>query len=416
MKKILMTAMLAGFISSTSQAADIPDFLDPADIMDAKFNCLTEEAKYSKEDQKYVDILWDETLQYLTSYAKALTNDTASHCINSDESIYETAGGVKRMCIMDRRDMKNLVKSIYQVINNPDKAKKCFGAREDVDWIYSPGGELEANSPVAKWLKRTTFAEFFDKKVTNLEVKKYGKTFTENFSKMVTGDEIKMPASFPTDISANSLPNLWAAAGWYPMYAEDSERNKRNFMNIRGGYAYAEIFGHWGLLRVDTINGRKVGAEIGMVTQSVDTFYPYHNHAIPEIYYTMREPACAKQLKNFAIREDNPMIKTVHEDDKTRVVAFDSSVSDEPAMWAPTSADKDSLAYFHQNTIHAFDIDGDCEAKPEERAMVTVWARSHAHDKRNDYGTTLLCESQSKPNTPANRGEVIECDLTKTKW
>ena len=32
-----------------------------------------------------------------------------------------------------------------------------------------------------------------------------------------------------------------------------------NFNNIRGGYAYAEILGHWGLLRINTING-SVGA------------------------------------------------------------------------------------------------------------------------------------------------------------
>lgn len=416
MHKVLLPAALAGLLSTSSLAADIPDFLDAADIEGATFTCLTEEAHYDAEGQKQVDVLWQETLQYLDAYAKALTNDTASHCLNSDESIYETAGGIKRMCIMDRRDMKNMVKSIYQVINNPDQAKKCFSAREDVDWIYSPGGELEANSPVAQWLKRKTFSEFFDTEVKNDKVREYGKKFTANFSKMVTGDEIKMPPSFPTDISANSLKNLWAAVGWVPLYAQDSERNKRNFLNVRGGYAYAEIFGHWGLLRVAEINGRKVGAEIGMVTQAVDTFYPYHNHAIPEVYYTMREPACVKQFKNFAIREDNPMIKTVKEDREKRVVSFDSGVKNEADMWAPTSAEKDNLVYFHENTIHAFYIDGDCEAKPEERAMVTVWARSNAHKKNNDYGTTLLCESQANPNTPAKRGEVIECDLSKTKW
>ena len=412
----IFVLLVSFLVPMRADCADVPDFLDVADIIDAEFTCLTDPAQYSKTDQKYVDILWDETLSYLRAYSKALTNDANSGCINSDSTIYETAGGIKRMCIMDRRDMKLMVKNIYQVINNPEKAKVCFSAREDVDWIYSPGGELEQNSPVAKWLKRTTFEEFFDKKVTNEAVKEYGRQFTKNFAKMVTGPDLKMPASFPYDISANSLPNLWAAVGWYPMYAEDSERNKRNFFNIRGGYAYAEVFGHWGLLRIDEINGEKVGAEVGMVTQSVNTFYPYHNHAISEIYYTMREPACVNQFKNFAIREDNELIKTIKEDDKQRVVSFDTGMVNEHMMWGSTSPTHDPLIYFHQNTIHAFDIDGSCEAKPEEKAMVTVWARSNAHDKRNDYGTTLLCESQAQPNTPAKHGEVIECDLTKTKW
>ncbi len=397
-------------------AAEIPDFLDKKDIVDAEFKCLQPPTNYSFEDQKYVDILWKETLTYLSAYAQALTNDAQTDCLNSDSTVYETAGGVKRMCIMDRRDMKNMVKNIYQVVNNPEKAKKCFGAREDVDWIYSPGGELEQNSPVAKWLKRTTFKEFFENKVTNPEVKAYGKKFTNNFYKMVTGPDIKMPDSFPYDISANSLPNLWASVGWFPMYAEDSQRNKRNFTNIRGGYAYAEVFGHWGLLRIDEINGKKVGAEVGMVAQAVDTFYPYHNHAISEIYYTMRQPACVNQFKNFAIREDNVLIKQVREDEKVRVVNFDTVMMNEHKMWSATSPQQDPLIYFHENTIHAFDIDGSCEAKPEEKAMVTVWARSNADDRRNDYGTTILCESKDHPDTPAKRGEVIECDLTKMKW
>ena len=410
-------ALIASLLMPMSLgAAEIPDFLDPADVIDAEFKCLTEPAAYSAEDQAYVDILWQETLLYLEAYAKALTNDAASGCINSDLAIYETAPDARRMCIMDPWDMKLMVKHIYQVINNPDKAKHCFSAREDVDWIYSPGGELERQSPVAKWLKRATFETFFEEKVTNEEVRAYGRKFTENFHKMVTGPDIKLPPSFPVDVSANALPNLWAAVGWYPMYAEDSERNKRNFLNIRGGYAYAEVFGHWGLLRIDEINGVAVGAEVGMVAQSVDTFCPYHNHAISEIYYTIREPACVNQFKNFAIREDNALIETVSETDKQRVIALDTGTMNEHKMWSSTTPDQDALVYFHQNTIHAFDIDGDCEANPEEKAMVTVWARSNAHDRRNDYGTTLLCESQAQPNTPAQRGEVIECDLTKTKW
>lgn len=406
------------FLSSLASinAGEIPSFLDKADIENAQFKCLGEVKKYDKEGQKHVDVLWDETLKYLKAYAVALTSAENSECFNSDEAVIDTTNGARKMCIMDRRDMKLMVKNIYQVINNPEKAKACFGPRQDVTWIYSPSKELEKSSPVAKWLKRTTFKEFFDKKVTNKDVQKLGETFTKNFHKMITGDEVKMPSAFPYDISANSLPNLWASAGWFPMYAQESKRNDKNFLNIRGGYAYAEIFGHWGLLRIDEINGQKVGAEVGMTVQSVDTLYPYHNHAISEMYYNMRVPACTKQFKSFAIKEDSKLLKTVKVDEKMRRVQFDAGHKDEHKMWAEGHADKDPLMYFHQNTIHAFDIEGDCEAKPHERAIVSVWARSNAHDKRNDYGTTLLCESAEKPGTPAHRGEMIQCDLTHTKW
>ncbi|WP_144211632.1 cupin domain-containing protein [Shewanella donghaensis] len=410
---LLISSLL---ISSSSLAADIPDFLDKKDINNAVFNCLGDAPKYEKEDQKFIDILWDETLTYLSAYATALTNDTTSGCLNSDEAIFDSTEGGQKMCIMDRRDMKLMVKNIHQVLNNSDKAKKCFGAREDVSWIYNPGGELTKNSPVAQHFVRTTFDEFFEQKVTNKTVRKLGKNFTQNFYKMVTGDEVKMPASFPYDISANALPNLWAAAGWFPMYAEESKRNDKNFDNIRGGYAYAEIFGHWGLLRIAEINGEKVGAEVGMTVQAVDTLYPFHNHAISEIYYNMRQPACKNQFKTMAIREDSPLITTVKETDSMRRVQFDEGQHNSQTMWLSGSAEQDSLLYFHQNTIHGFDIDGNCEAKPEERAIVSVWARSNAQDTRNDYGTTLLCESANQPGTPAKRGEIIQCDLTKFKW
>ncbi|QLE87344.1 hypothetical protein FLM48_21075 [Shewanella sp. Scap07] len=403
-------------LSSGAVAADIPDYLDVNDIDSAQFVCLGESPSYSQKDQKYIDILWQETLSYLQAYATALTNDSAGDCLNSDTAMFDTTNGGQKMCVMDRRDMKLMVKNIHQVLNNPDEAKRCFGVREDVNWIYNPGGELTKNSPVAQHFKRTTFKEFFDTKVTNKDVKKLGHSFTKNFYKMVTGDEVKMPAVFPYDISAKSLPNLWAAAGWFPMYAEESKRNDKNFNNIRGGYAYAEIFGHWGLLRIDTINGEKVGAEVGMTVQSVNTLYPFHNHAISEMYYNMREPACANQFQTMAIREDSPLVNTVKETDSMRRVQFDEGQHNSQTMWLSGSANQDALLYFHQNTIHGFDIDGSCEAKPEERAIVSVWARSNAHDTRNDYGTTLLCESAKNPGTPAKRGEIIQCDLTKLKW
>lgn len=413
LKKTGAVLILSSLISIN--AIEIPTFLDKKDIENAEFKCLGETEKYSKKDQKYIDTLWDETLTYIKGYALALTNGEISECLNSDEAIYDTTEK-KKICIMDRRDMKILVKNIYQILENPEKAKECFSARRDVNWIYNPGRELSEKSPVAKWANRMTFDEFFDKKVTNNDVKERGRKFTKNFYKMVTGKEIKMPKSFPYDVSANSLPNLWAAAGWFPMYAEESKRNDKNYNNIRGGYAYAEILGHWGLLRIDEINGEKVGAEVGMTVQVVDTLYPYHNHAIPEIYYNMRVPACTKQFKNFAVREDSPLLKTVKVDEKMRRVQFDTGAKDEPKMWVAGNHAENSLLYLHENTIHAFEVDGNCEAKPEERALVSVWARTNAHDKRNDYGTTLLCESAEKPGTPARRGEMIQCDLTHTKW
>jgi hypothetical protein len=396
--------------------SDFPDYIDVEELKNPKITCFEGEQKIKKEDQEYIDILWDEALQYLNAYAVALTTSTSDGCHQSDQAIWETAGGVKKMCIMDQRDMQIMVKHIWQVVHNPDEAKKCFSARMDVDFIYNTGGELQEKSPVAQHFKRETFDTFYKTKVEDPRVKALGENLTKNFYKMVTGDEIKLPANFPYDVSARALPNLWAAAGWFPMYAPDSPRNNKNHYTCRGSYAYAEIFGHWGLLRIDEINGEKVGAEIGMTVQAVDSEYPYHNHGSSEIYYAMREPACLDQFRSFTMREGSPRIEVISEDDTKRVIEFETAVHEEYKDWATTAYNHQSLQYFHQNTIHGFELDGDCEANPEERALVAVWARSNAHDTRNDYGTTLMCECADDLGTPPVRGKRVRCDLTKWKW
>ncbi|MEL7161302.1 MAG: hypothetical protein AAFN92_11145 [Bacteroidota bacterium] len=415
MKSFLFAACLCCCGQLISQTIAVPEFLATEEVENFSCKCLEEPVTYSAEEQRHIDLLWEETLRYLEAYAVALTT-SRGNCVDSDEAIYETVDGLHRLCIMDQKDMQLVVKHIYLVLLNPDKAKKCFAARRDVDWLYSPGGEARVNSTVDQWLDRTTMETFFRQEVSDPEVRREGLSFAKNFHKMITGEDIQLPSHFPFDVSANALPNLWAAVGWSPMYAEDSERNQKNFKKTRGGYAYGEIFGHWGLLRIEEINGEEVGAEVGMVVQAVNTFYPYHNHAIPEMYYTMRQPACANEFKTFAVEEHNDLIQTVTEGRETRTIQFDTNIPQEYRMWSTGAPDHQPLVYFHPNTIHAFEIDGSCEAAPEEKALVTIWARSNAHHPHNDYGTTRLCECAAEPGTPAERGKRIQCQLTKFKW
>ena len=115
--------------------------------------------------------------------------------------------------------------------------------------MFGPGGRLEENSPVARWMARrgrVNLTDFFNDEgqVPNAEVRQYGRTFARYFSEMVTGPDLQTPDAFPFNITANELPNLWASAGWVPMYAWDSERNRKNFVKTRGSYAYAEV-NHW---------------------------------------------------------------------------------------------------------------------------------------------------------------------------
>ena len=413
-KKTLALSVLAS-LSSAVFAADLPHFIDQKDLENPTFRCLVAadaQQKYTPEEQKLVDTLWNETLVYLKAYARALTNDPTGTCRNSDLAIYDTTDGFKSMCITDRREVQLMVKHIYQVVNNPEKAKACFSPRKENKGLTAPAGELLKRSLVAQWLNRQSIVDFYSNTIKNPEVQKYGISFAKNFDSMLLGDDIKTPKQFGQDVSANTLPNLWASAGWLPMYAAESDRNKRNFNNVRGGYAYAEVMGPWGLLQIKSINKEPVVAEIGMTVQAMDTLYPYHNHGVTEMYYTIRKPVSHNQFRTFAVREDSPYLKTVKRDSKIHEVEFDSGMPNEQTMWASSSFDSDPLVYFHENTIHAFEVHSDGEVKPERRALVTVWSRGNV----NPAGSTRLCENGEKLGTPAVRGGIVRCQLEHYKW
>lgn len=91
MKKTFVAMSL--LIANSALASELPDFLDVNDINNAAFKCLGDAPTYSKVDQKYVDLLWDETLTYLRAYASALTNGEKSHCLNSDEALFDSTEG-----------------------------------------------------------------------------------------------------------------------------------------------------------------------------------------------------------------------------------------------------------------------------------------------------------------------------------
>ena len=68
--------------------------------------------------------LYEESLKYLEGYARALT-ESDGKCRNSDFTMTQTNThldeGPEYMCIMDRRDMKLLVKHIYMILYNPNE-------------------------------------------------------------------------------------------------------------------------------------------------------------------------------------------------------------------------------------------------------------------------------------------------------
>lgn len=369
-------------------AIALPTYIDTESVNDAEFSCINEPVEYSVSEQKLVDVLWEETLTYLEGYARALTKSDNSTCKNSALAITETnnpdLSGPNYQCIMDNIDMQVMVKHIHAVLENPDKAKQCFSAKKDHKGLLSPSKKLSKKSVVAKWLNRPEMSQYF-KGQSNTALKNEGIKFADNFDEMITGADVKMPGNFPFDISANALPNLWASVGWVPMYSRTDARSiTAGESSFRGGYAYAEVMGKWGLLQINSINGEEVGAEIGMTVQKVDSFYPYHFHIAKEIYHTIREPQCLNSTKQLIISENNPVLTQ----GENGLVYDGSNIEDVDHYFVSTTPEKDPLIYIPTNSIHAFDLKEHCEVKPDGSAHVAIWARSVTPS----YGGTTLCE------------------------
>ncbi len=419
MKRCFLSLLLLPHLLA---ANEIPPFLNQDEVKNAKFECL--EAPYLPEtvrDKKYTDILWNETLVYLKGFADALTKSLSTdNCNHSATAMYETKGAQKQ-CITDNVDVQKMIKHIYAVVHNPEKAKACFNPQIKNPDIYIANQSSIYDIPIGKWLERPTLEEYYSKKNDDPALQKIGLNFARNFNKMILNNQIKMPQYFPEDISAKRLPNLWLGAGWVPMYSGTDERAQNmGEARVRGGYAYAEVMGHWGLLKISTINGEKVGAEIGMTAQAVDSFYPYHHHATSEIYFTIKQPKCINSTKQFVLSAGSPLLKELKIDENQRVIEFNGSkVPNMDSYWQSTTPTRDPLLYIPKNSIHAFDLKQHCESKPHESAHVAVWARTNANRKENDYGSTRVCQLKNKQlnKSRINRSDAdVICHQTIYKY
>ena len=200
----------------------LPSFINPSRVLNAQISCSgppSDFQKLSQQESEYRDLVWEEAMVYLRNIAVAATT-TDRYCRNSDIAVFETgsqdSSRPRSMCLMDREDSREMVNNIYAIINNQIESKKCFSLNKDSRDLFSPGGSLLSQSKPALSHERYTLRVFFDN--FRFIVRKHGLIVADNFSDIVTGDRIQTPSAFPSDMSANSLSNLWASVGWIPMY------------------------------------------------------------------------------------------------------------------------------------------------------------------------------------------------------
>lgn len=366
---------------------------------------------YSAEEQKLVDQFWAESLIYLDEYLKVLETPTGQ-CKDSAEATIQTfdskTGKQQTRCIMKYRDMELMGKHLRAVLAEPDKAKACFDTQKDYDAfpLYTPNAEVQKHSGVSAWLKRPLLTDYYRK--MGGAIGKAGLELNENFLAVTSRTDTS--AHWKRDVSINGLPTLWSSVGWIPFYAENPAAGTDRF---RGGYLYAELMGPWGNLRINEIDGEKVGAEIGMTVQLFNTSYPFHYHHPQEIYMTLTKPQCIDQNKHMVMHWDNDEFKQQRTDTGWRV-DIDGS-NDKWKKWFANQDPKNEwLTYFERNAIHAFHAKEGCNQSIQNSGLVTVWARSTAQDNEQ---STRLCQPAAGPmgSKGLPPGEKAVCELRDWK-
>lgn len=352
-------------------------------------------------ERELEDRLWDETLSYLRGVRDVLT--TPAGCLDGPRAVTQTLNdaqdGVERRCITRYRDVELMIKHLDAVLEYPEAARACFDnqARYEAFQLYSPNAEMVAADPVATWINRPTLEDYYTDR--DDEVGEAGRELAAHFEILLANTVSEHTVG--SDVTFNGLPTLWRSVGWLPFYAESESGISPRF---RGGYTYAEVMGPWGLLRIKSIDGETVGAEIGMTVQLGDTFYPYHYHHPQEWYITLTPNACVHGNEFAVMFWDNPAFNQIRRERGWRV---EVPADDADMRFIEQGVEQDWLTYFERNAIHAFNVAGSCNGEPS--GLVSIWARTTARD--NDQTTRMCVVADSEGNLPIGPGVGFICEL-----
>ena len=348
------------------------------------------------KEQALADELWRQTLEYLKGFVAAL--ETSRLCLDSPLAVIQTNDGTtnktQTRCVSRYRDVELMVKHVNWVLDNPELARECFDTQKNYEafQLYSPTKAMKEASGVAAWIDRPTLEEYHaDKEGT---VGEAGRELAENFEAILKNTS--STDFVDVDMTYQGLPDLWTAVGWLPFYAENPKAINERF---RGGYAYAEVMGPWGLLRIKEIGGELVGAEVGMTIQ-VESFYPYHFHHSQELYMNIGKSSCPKQNTFMVMHWDNPSFTQERTDGGWDVAIDKSKGKHRKATWfRPTSPSDPNewIAYYERNAIHATHVGAKCGKGDAPSGFAQVWARTSSRDNNQ---TTKICVPVDKDGNP----------------
>ena len=204
----------------------------------AEFVCQEDvpEPSYGPEEQRLVDQFWAESLVYLGQYLKTLETPTGQ-CLGSAQATVQTysskTGEAQTRCILTYRDMELMARHLRAIVAEPDKAKACFDPQNNYDsfTLYTPSREVQALSPVARWLDRPLLTDYY--REMGGAIGEAGLELNENFVAVTSRTDTT--AHWTRDVSINGLPTLWSSVGWVPFYAENPAGPAPEVAGLAGG-------------------------------------------------------------------------------------------------------------------------------------------------------------------------------------
>lgn len=382
--------------SETPAAAQTPAFVCDDDV---------DTTELTPEEQALADELWKQTLTYLRGFVTAL--ETSKLCLDSPLAVIQTNDGksneTQTRCVSRYRDVELMVKHVNWVLDHPDLARTCFDVQKNYEAfpLYSPTEAMKEASKVAAWIDRPTLEEYHAEREG--KVGEAGRDLVKSFDAILKNTD--STAFVDVDMTYQGLPDLWTAVGWLPFYTENPKAINPRF---RGGYAYAEVMGPWGLLRIKEIDGELVGAEIGMTIQ-VESFYPYHFHHSQELYMNIGKSSCPNQNTFMVMHWDNPSFAQTRSDIGWDV-AIDKGDHKKATWFRPTSPSDPNewIAYYERNAIHATNVGAECGKSGAPAGFAQVWARTSSRD--NNQTTKICIPIDEKGNEIENVDEVTPYD------
>jgi len=340
---------------------------------------------------EHEDRVYTQTLTYLDHFVDLIT-EPSELCPTGATVTTEGPPSYTRECMLDQDEMPLIIKQSRQILSHPEAFRSCFTLNALAEDQFTPSQELANQSTSAAALGRPLLSDYYARNDLSLGVRAAGAELSKNFLQIIGNT---MSDDQYVRFSYMSLSDLWATAGWSPMYSRRTENALSD--QFKGGYAYAEIVGPNGMLNIKTIDGEPYDLELGMTVQAADSFYPYHLHRQGEIYMDISDPECLRG-GTYALFDGRKVLDGGDE----RRPEGGTLLLREPEVSSThfSNSAPGEVFFFKANYVHSFDIKrangANAQSCSEPVGLVSVWARNRVNTLEEGQLHTKICDVQGR--------------------